>query len=109
MRSNLLVHDWLGETWLIALVMAEAAIAKHVDHDRLMKFLSKLDRDLRGVNNGFGIIAVHVENRRLDHFRGVRRIGRRSRITRRCGEPNLIIDDEMNRTAGPITFEAGKA
>ena len=38
MRADLLVHQRLGEARLVAFVVAEAAIAAHVDDDRLWNF-----------------------------------------------------------------------
>ena len=76
MRADLLVHQRLGEARLVAFIVAVAAIAEHVDDDRLLEFLPELDRDLRGVNDGFRVVAVHVEDRRLDHLGDVGRVGR---------------------------------
>ena len=108
-RADFLVHERLGERGLVAFVVAEPAIAEHVDDHRLVELLPELGRDLRGIDDGFGIIAVDVNDRRLDHFRGVRRIGRRPRMARRGGEADLIVDDEMDRPAGPVSLETGKA
>ena len=58
----------LGERGLVALVVAVAPVAEHVDHDRLLEFLpefSDLHRPPR-------IVAVDVEDRRLDHLGDVR-------------------------------------
>jgi hypothetical protein len=37
MRADLLVHQGLGERRLVALVVAEAPVAEHVDDDRLVE------------------------------------------------------------------------
>ena len=66
--ANVLVHQRLGEAWLVALVVAVAAIAEHVDDDRLVKLLPKFDGNLGGEDDRFRIIAIHVEDRRLDHL-----------------------------------------
>ncbi len=44
--------------------MTVAAIAEHVDHDRLVEFLPVIDRDLGGEHHRLLIAAVDVENRR---------------------------------------------
>ena len=44
----LLVHQRLGEGRLVALVVAEAAVAEHVDDDGLLELLAELGRDLGG-------------------------------------------------------------
>ena len=108
MRGDRLVHQRLGERRLVALVVAVTAIAEHVDHDRLLEFLPELGRDLGGEHHGFGIVAVDVEDRRLDHLGDVGRIGRRSRIARIGGEADLVVDDEMHRAAGAVATQSGK-
>ena len=100
------IHQRLGEAWLIAFVMAEAAIAEHVDHHRPPEALAELDRDLGGEHHGFRIVAVHMQHRRLDHLGDVGRVRRRARIHRARGEADLVVDDEMHRTAGAVPLEA---
>ena len=75
-RPDRLVHQRLGEAGLIAFIVAEPAIAEHVDDDGLAEFLAVFGGDLGRINDGFGIVAIDVENRSLDHFRhigGIRR------------------------------------
>ena len=79
MRADRLVHQRLGERRLVAFVVAVAAIAEHVDDDRLLELLPELGRDLGGVDHRLRIVAVGVEDRRLDHLGDVGRIGRRAR------------------------------
>jgi len=62
-----LVHRRLGEQRLVGLVVAEAAVAEHVDDDRFLEPLAELGGDLGDVDNGFGMVAVDVEDGRLDH------------------------------------------
>ena len=105
MRRDLLVHQRLGERGLVAFVVAVPPVAEHVDHDRLVELLPELDRDLGGEHHRFRIVAVHMEDRRVDHLRHVRRIGRGARIARIGGEADLVVDDEMDRAAGAIALE----
>ena len=109
MRRDRLVHQRLRERRLVAFVVAVAAIAEHVDDDRLLEFLPELGRDLGGEHHRFRIVAVDVENRRLDHLGDVGRIRRRARIARIGGEADLIVDDEMHRAAGAVAAQAGQA
>jgi hypothetical protein len=74
--ADLRVHQRLGEARLVALVVAEAAIAPHVDHDVALEPLAVFDRQLAGEGHRFGIVAVDVEDRRLDALGDVRRVGR---------------------------------
>ena len=68
MRPDLLVHQRLGQGRFVALVVAEAAIAEHVDHDLLGEQLAIFGRDFRCEHDGFRIVAVHMEDRRLHHL-----------------------------------------
>ena len=105
---DLLVHHRLGEHRLVAFVVTVPAIAEHVDHDRLVEFLPELDRNLGREHHGLGIVAVHVEDRRVDHLGHVGRIGRGARIARIGGEADLVVDDEMQRTAGAVALQVGQ-
>ena len=109
MAGDLAVHHRLGEGRLVALVVAVAAIAEHVDHDRLVELLPELDRDLGGEHHRFRIVAVHMEDRRVDHLGDVGRIGRGTRIARIGGEADLVVDDEVDRTAGAVALQVGQA
>ena len=106
MRADLLVHQRLGERRLVAFVVAEAAVAEHVDDHRLLEFHPVLGRDLRRVDHRFRIVAVDVEDQRLDHLGDVGRIGRGARIARIGGEADLVVDDEMQRAAGAVALQA---
>ena len=109
MRADQPVHDRLGERRLVALVVAEAPVAEHVDDDRLVELLPVLDRDLGAEHHRFRIVAVDVEDRRLDQLGDVRRIGRGARIARIGGEADLVVDDEMERAAGAMAAQAREA
>ena len=65
---DLLVHDRLGERRLVALVVAVPAVADHVDHDVLAECLAEVEGQLADVDDGLGILAVHVEDRHFDHL-----------------------------------------
>ena len=106
MLGDALVHQWLGEGRLVGLVMTVPAVAEHVDDHRLQKALAELGGDLGDVNDGLGIVAAHVKDRRIDHLGDVGRVGRGAREARRSGEADLIVDDEMNRAAGAVTAQA---
>ena len=99
MLADRLVHGRLGEGRLVALVVAEAPVAEHVDDDRLVEFHPEFGRDLGRVDHRFRVVAVDVEDRRLDHLGhvgGIRRGPRQARVRR---EADLVVDDEMHRAA----------
>src|SRR5437588_7801109 len=80
------IHQRLREARLVALVVAEAAIAPHVDYDVPSEGLAELGGELAAPGDRFGIVAVDVQDRRLNALGDVRRIGRRTRELRTGGE-----------------------
>src|SRR5438477_517049 len=62
---DLLVHQRLGEHRLVRLVVAVPAVAEHVDDDVALEVLAIFGGDARDVDHGLGIVAVHVQDRRL--------------------------------------------
>ena len=109
MVGDRLVHQRLGERRLVALVVAEAAVAEHVDDHRLVELLPELGGDLGGVDHRLGVVAVGVEDRRLDHLGDVGRIGRGAREARIGGEADLVVDDEVDRAGGAVAAQARQA
>ena len=61
------------------------------------------------MHHGFRIVAVDVEDRRLDHLGDVRAVGRGARVARVGREADLVVDDEVDRAAGAVTLEARQA
>ena len=106
-RSDGAVHERLGESRLVRFVVAVLAVAKHVDHDRLLELLPELRGDLGDVHHGLGVVAVDVEDGRFDHLGHVRAIGRRARVARARGEADLVVDDEVDRPTRAVALEAG--
>ena len=109
MLADLGIHLRLGERRLVAFIMAEAAIAPHVDHDVAMEFLAIFHRQLAGEGHGFGIVAIDVQDRRLDALGHVAGIGRAARELRAGGEADLVVDDEMDAAAGIVAGDAREA
>ncbi len=109
MLADLRVHQRLGERRLIALIVTEAAIAPHVDHDVAMEGLAIFDRQLARKGHRFRIVAIHMQDRCLNALRHVGRIGRAARKLRAGGEADLVVDDEVDAAAGIVTRDTGKA
>ena len=109
MGADRVVHQRLGEGRFVALVVAEAAVAPHVDDDVAAEGLAEFDRQLAAEGDRLGIVAVDVEDRCLDCFRHVRAIGRGATELRAGGEADLVVDDEMDRAAGAVAGQAGEA
>ncbi len=108
MRGDRLVHQRLGESRLVAFVMAVTAIAEDVDDHVFLEAMTEFRRDARDMHHGFGIVAVDVEDRRLNLFRDLGAIRTAARVGGAGGEADLVVDDEMNRAAGAIALELGE-
>ena len=77
MLLDLLVHERLGVARVVALVVAVQPVADHVDDDVLVELLAEGDGEPPDADTGLGVVAVHVEDRRLHHLRDVGRVDRR--------------------------------
>ena len=109
MLADCLVHQRLGERGLVAFVVSEAPVAEHVDDDGALEFLPELGRDFRGIDHRFRVVPVYMEDRRFDHLGDVRRIGRRTRIARVGGEPDLVVDDEVHGPTRAVAAQSRQA
>ena len=106
MLADDVVHQRLREGRLVALVVAEAAIAPHVDDDVAVELLAEFHRHLGREGDRLGIVAIDVEDRRLDALGDVRRVGRRARELWARREADLVVDDEVDATAGVVAADA---
>ena len=86
--------------------MAEAAIAEHVHHHVLQEALAELGRDARAMDDGLGVVTVHVEDGGFHHLRDVGGVRRGPRVMRRGREADLVVDDDMDRAAGAVAARA---
>ena len=85
--------------------MAAASVADNVDYDVLLEFLAELKGELSHTHNGFGVVAVHVEDRSLDSLGDIGGVHHRTELARRSGETNLIVDHYVD---GAANFVAAK-
>ncbi len=109
LHSDGLVHPWLSEAWLVSLVVSVAPIANNIYDDISLVFGAVIGGKLTDKCDGFRVITIYVENRRIDGFSDIGRVRCRSRKTGVCCEANLIIDNEMDCSTGTITGEIVKA
>src|SRR3546814_2525593 len=72
--------------------------AEHVDHDVLVERLPEFGGDACHVGHRLRIVAVHMENRRLDDLGHIRAVGPGARVDRIGGEADLVVHDEMDRS-----------
>src|SRR3546814_11339194 len=88
--------------------MAEAVLAPNGDHDVAMEGLAIFHRQLAREGDGFRIVAVDVQDRRLHALRHVAGIGRAAGELRAGGEADLVVDDAVDAAAGSVATDAGK-
>ena len=100
-----LVHQRLGVARVVALVVTVAAVAHHVDHDVLVELLAVGERQPGHPHAGLGVVAVHVEDRRLHHLGHVGRVLRRAGRVGRRGEAELVVDDQVDRAADAVALD----
>ena len=74
-----------------------------------LELLAVVGRDLADPHDRFRVVAVHVEDRRLDDLRHLRRIGRGARLARARGEADLVVDDDVDGAAGAGSRRAARA
>ena len=76
------VHRRLRHRGVVALVVAPAAVADEVDDDVLLERLPELERQPRDAHARLGVVAVDVEDRRLDGAGDVGRVDARCATAR---------------------------
>ncbi len=101
---DFLVHQRLGRTWLIRLVVTMTAIADQIDKHITLKGVAIVERQTGHKRDRFRIVSIDVENRCQHHFADIGAVRGRTRIFRvGGGEANLVVDDDANGTAHFIT------
>uniref|UniRef100_A0A146YLN3 Uncharacterized protein n=1 Tax=Fundulus heteroclitus TaxID=8078 RepID=A0A146YLN3_FUNHE len=105
---DLLVHQRLGEHGLVHLVVAHAAVAHQIDHHVLVERGPPLRRHLADVDDGFGVVGVDVEDRRVDDARHVRRVRRGTRHAGVGGEADLVVDHHVHGAVGGVGRQVGQ-
>jgi hypothetical protein len=108
MLGDLAVHDRLRETRLVGFVVPVAAVTPEVDEHVALELLPVADRQPGRVDDGLGVVAVHVEDRRLHHLGDVGRVGGETALRRRRREADLVVDDDVDRPAGAPAWQLGE-
>lgn len=104
-----LVHPRLGKRRLIGLVVSVAAVAYNVDHDVFLVLGAPVGGELAHEGNSLGVVPINMENRRVDGLGDIRAIRRRAAESGIGREPDLVIDNQMNRPPGSVRRQTGHA
>src|SRR6185436_2591275 len=94
-----LVEQRLRETRFIAFIVAEAAVRVEIDDRIPLEFHPEVQRKLDYLSDRFGIFAVHVEDRDLQRTPNIRRINGRPALFGPGSEPDLIVNNDVERAA----------
>src|SRR3990172_5382456 len=79
--------------------MSVFSVAEKINKHISFKFLPKLHRHLHQKNNCFNVIRIHMKDGGQSYFRNISTVSGGTAVQIICGETNLIICDEMNRSA----------
>ena len=105
MLADEVVERGLGELGLVRLVVAVAAVAHHINEDIGVELLTVLGGQLHGKHHGLGVVAVHVQHRRINNLGQVGAVNRRAGILKIGGETDLVVDHEVDGAAGLVAFQ----
>jgi hypothetical protein len=100
-----LVQKRLGERRLVALIVPVPTVAVHVDDNVARERATEIHGKLHDLGNCLRILSVDVEDGDLEHLGDVGRVGGRARFGRGRREPNLIVHDDVDRTARRVGLE----
>ncbi len=103
-----LVHLRLRVCRLVALVVAEAAVADEVDHEVLGELLPVGVGHTGGRETCLRVVGVDVDDRDLVPLRQVAGVGGRAGILLLGGEADLVVGDDVDRAARAVAREPGE-
>ena len=108
LRGDQVVHEGLRHRRVVALVVAAAPVADHVDDRVAVELLAELERELCDPHARLGVVPIDVEDRHLQALGDVRRIERGARRDRARRETDLVVDDHVDRAAGTVAAQLGE-
>ena len=108
MGRDLAIEHRLREGRLIGLIVSVTTVADDIQHGVGAELLAEFQRDLRRENDGVGIVAVGVQDRRLGELRDLGAMTAGARFVRVGREADLIVRDDVQRAAHLVALEAGE-
>ena len=101
-------HVGLGECGLVGFVVAVAAVADDVDDDITGEGLPELESELGDPGDFEGAVTIDMEDGDFEELGDVGAVIRGAGVGGKGGETDLVIDDEVDGSAGAIAGELGK-
>ena len=105
MRFDRRRHRRLRVGGLVGLVVAEAAVADHVDHDVAAPALAVGHRQPDRRDAGLDVVGVDVDDRHVEALGHVGRVGGRARVLGVGGEADLVVLDQVDGAAGRVPLQ----
>ena len=105
MFFNSFVKQGLCETGLVSLIVPVFPVTQNIDKHIGMKLLPEIHCQLNCINQGFHIVAVHVEYRRTGYFGHIGTVCTRAGIEIISGKSHLVIDDQVDSSPCFVTIE----
>ena len=100
-----LVHQGLGESGLIELVVTHLSVGNQINHNILVECLSVLSSNLESLDDVLKTVSVNVEDGGVDSLGDIRSIHARSATVRSGSETNLVVDDDVEGTTDGVVLE----
>ena len=102
MLSNFLIHEWLGEGWLIKFIVSKSSVSDNIDNHILMELLSVFCCNLTYSSNIFNAVPINVEDGCSNTLTNICTIETWSALDWVCSETNLIVSNYMDGTSSCI-------
>src|SRR5581483_3483662 len=106
--GNRLVKLRLREGRFVAFFVTEPAVRVHVYGHVAFEGRAEIHCQPHHLRHGFGVFAIHMEDRPLHHLGHIGRVRTRAPLLRRSGESDLVVDDNMQRAADRVTGQPMK-
>jgi hypothetical protein len=103
--GDLLVHEWLSETWLIQFIVSHFPVTNEIDDDIMLEFLSIFSSSSENEINIIQAVSVDMENWSIYSLGQVRAVDGRSTLIWSCGETNLVVHNNMDCTSNSVILQ----
>mmetsp|Transcript_27158 Transcript_27158/g.79094 ORF Transcript_27158/g.79094 Transcript_27158/m.79094 type:complete len:315 (-) Transcript_27158:1704-2648(-) len=105
--ADALVHERLGEGWLVDLVVAMLAVADEIDDHILVEGLAPVRGELEDSANSLDVVGVHVEDRAVEGLSQIRGVPGGAALLRGGCEADLVVADHVHSAPCLVCVEPG--
>ena len=104
--ADLLIHQGLGKRRFVALIVAVSTVADEIDQEVALESLAVGEGQPRRLDARFWIVGIHMDDRNLEAAREPACIRRAVDVLGPGREPQLVVDDHVDRAAGRVAGQA---